>query len=291
MIKTTEFSETEPAGILDGVIVLIENIKTIVVGPLVGALIGLGTVLFLPQSYISNAIISVPSPAPPALPITAAQQVATIMGSAVVLDPVIDGLGLSPGIARDIARARLAEQVKATVGKDSLVRLQVNADTPAAAQKVASAVITAWLKSTRPSELERAVLEKKLEYVKASLSIVDKVFLVLLTDSPQSSSTVSRKDVGISLVAVAELRDRYHEQILLIPNALEGVSPDAVKQAPTLPSDSTKPKRTVMIISAAAVGFIAAILWVMMSSWFNQLKVSPTTADKMARLRLALRSL
>ena len=213
------------------------------------------------------------------------------MGSPVVLDPVIDGLGLSQGVAKDIARARLGEQVKASVGKDNLVRLDVSASTPDSAQKIASAVIAVWLKSTRPSERERADLEKKLEYTKASLTTVDKVFFHLLTDRPKESLTVSRKDAGISLVAVAELRDRYLEQVLLLPRALEGVSPDVIKQAPTLPAVATKPKKSMVVISAASIGLLAVALWVMMSSWFNQAIASPVTAEKMARLRLKLTGL
>jgi uncharacterized protein involved in exopolysaccharide biosynthesis len=284
MTPTTEFIEPESTGLLDGVIGLVENIKVLISAPIVGGLIGLAIAFALPQSYTSSAIISTPIPIPPNLPITTPQQVASIMGSPVVLDPVIDALGLSPGLSRDIARTRLGEQVKTSVGKDNLVRLEVTADTPARAQKIASAVISAWLKSTRPSDRERADLEKKLEYTKASLSTVDKVFLHLLNDSPQESLTVSRKDAGISLVAVAELRDHYLEQVLLLPRTLEGISPDVVKQVPTLPTAAAKPKKSLVVLLCAAIGLLLAVFWVLMQSWVSKAKASPVTAEKLARL-------
>ena len=289
MTPTTELTEPEFTGLLDGVIGLVENLKVLVLAPIAAGLIGLAIAFVLPQSYTSSAIISTPIPIPPNLPVTTPQQVASIMGSPVVLDPVIDALDLSPGLSRDIARNRLSEQVKTSVGKDNLVRLEVSADTPAGAQKIASTVINAWLKSTRPSERERADLEKKLEYTKASLSTVDKVFLHLLTDSPKESLTVSRKDAGISLVAVAELRDHYLEQALLLPRTLEGISPDVVKQLPTLPTAAAKPKKSLVILLSSTFGLAMAIFWVFMQSWAAKVSASPTTAEKMARLRLRLR--
>lgn len=288
MTQVTEFAETEATGILDWVIFLMENIKLLVFGPSIFALVGLGIAFVLPQSYTSSAIISMPNL------LTAAQmsqQVATIIGSPVVLDPVIDILGLSPGLSRDVARARLASQLKSSVGKDNLLRLEVTAKSPVDAQKIATTVISVWLKSTKPSDQERADLEKRLEYTKTSLATVDKVFLEMLAGDPKERLGMSRKDAGISLVAIAELRDRYLEQILVLPRALEGVSPDVVKQLPTLPTMAAKPKKLMVVIAFTAVGVVLSLLLILIHSWLDKANASPVITEKIAHLRSRVSSL
>ena len=95
-----------------------------------------------------------------------------MMVSSFVLDPVITALNLSGGQAREEARAGLAKQIKASVGKDGLLRLEVSATAPLEAQAIGNAVIDHWLKSTIPAEQERADLEKRLAYAKAALMSV-----------------------------------------------------------------------------------------------------------------------
>jgi len=118
--------EQDEISLLDILVTLAENAKLLIIGPLLAGLLALGIGYTLPQSFTSYALLAAPSP----------PQVATMMVSPSVLDPVIAALNLSAGESSEVARAGLASRIKASVGKDGLLRLEVGATTPLEAQAI-----------------------------------------------------------------------------------------------------------------------------------------------------------
>ena len=156
--------EEREISLMDLLLVVAENLKLLVLGSVLVGLLAWGWANILPQNYTSLAIL--------VLPTATATQAASLMVSPVILDPVIDSLKLADGRSMQRARAELASQVKAVVGKDGLLRVDVTAQVPKLAQSISIAVVSTWLKSTVPGEQDRADLEKRLEYAKNSLASV-----------------------------------------------------------------------------------------------------------------------
>ena len=294
--------EENEVSLLDLLVVVAENLKLLVLGPLVVGVLALGVAFVLPQSYVSQAVLALPTAVattnqnpsqPQALVFTPTPaQAAAMMASPLVLDPVIESLKLaeSEGRAMGAERSKLTSQVKAVVGKDGLLRLDVTANTPAQAQAIASAVVDSWLKSTVPSEQERAVLEGRLAHAKVSLESVNRFMARLAADDVPAAQKAARTgDAGTSLVAVGELQARYLNEVLSIPRALKGLSrDDVVKQPPTLPTEATAPKKgLIAVLCALAAGFVL-LLWVFMRQAWRNATQDPQAAPKLARLRAAL---
>lgn len=212
-----------------------------------------------------------------------------MMVSPLVLDPLIESLKLSEGRPIEVARKKLGDQIKATVGKDGLLRLDVTATTPAQAQALANAVIDSWLKSTLPGEQDRADLEKRLGYARVSLDATRRLLERLTAEGGASlNKPLTRGEAGTSIVAVGELQARYLSEVLNIPRWLQGLSRDVVKQPPTLPTEPVSPKKSlVAVLSALAAGFVL-LLWVFMRQAWRNAAQNPETAEKQARLRLAM---
>src|SRR5450830_478787 len=148
--------EENEISLLDLLITMAENLKLLILWPVLVGLLALAIGYSLPQRFTSQAILALPTTTPTPTPM----QAAAMMVSPLVLDPVIQTLSLFPGITVESARVQLASQIKTTVGKDGLLRLDATANTPLAAQKIANAVIDNWLKTTVPGEKDRADLEK-----------------------------------------------------------------------------------------------------------------------------------
>lgn len=125
----------------------------------------------LPQSFTSQAILSLATPT--AAVITQTAQAAALMVSPVVLDSVIELLKLYTGQPLQFARAALAGQIKTASGKDGLLRLEVTAHKPSNARGIANTVIGSWLKSSVPGEQVRAELERRLGFANDSLKSVN----------------------------------------------------------------------------------------------------------------------
>ena len=270
--------ENNQFSLIDLLLVIAENIKLLVLGPLAIGVIALLAGFALPQSFTSQAILA---SAPP--------QAVTMMTSPLVLDPVIKILNFADGISIEAARAKLAGQIKAVIGKDALLRLDVTAKTPSEAQKNANLIIDAYLKSTAPGELDRADLEKRLTYAKTSLDSVRKLIERITSNGAGIlNKPITLGEAGTSVVALGELQARYLGEVLSIPRTIQGLSRDAVIQPPTLPTEAVAPKKSLIAILSTLVGGFVLLMWVFVLKAWGNARQDPMSAMKLARLRAAL---
>ena len=271
-------SEATEISLLDLLLVIAENIKLLVLGPLLFGLAALAAGYAMPQSFTSQAILT-----------TAPAQAVSMMVSPLVLDPVIKSLNLAEGNSIEGARVKLASQIKATLGKDTLLRLDITAASPAEAQKLANLVIDAYFKSTVPGELDRLDLEKKLDYAKTSLAAVRRLLSgITAGGSGLLNKPLTLGEAGTSVVALGELQARYLGDVLSIPRALQGLSRDVLIQPPTLPTVAAAPKKGLIAILAALASGFALLLWVFLRKAWMSTAQDPLGAEKQKRLQAAL---
>ena len=263
-------------------VVVAENLKLLILGPFAAGLLALGIAFALPQSYVSQAILALPAPAP--------TQAAAMMVSSIVLDRVVESMKLSKGQPIQVASKTLANEIKATVGKDGLLHLDVSAPSAIQAQAIANAVIDSWLISTVPSEDDRADLEKRLSYAKLAFDSTTRFMEHFI---PKDSASLNNpllldQGGGATIVAVGELQARYLSEVLSTSRSLKGLSRNIITQPPTLPTEHVSPKKGLFAtLSALAAGF-ALLLWVFMRQAWRNAVLDPQAAPKLARLRAAL---
>ena len=267
---------------LDVMVVLAENWKILLVGPLLIGLLALVSSYACLQNFVSNSILS-----PPASPQTPAQAT-VVMTSPLVLDRVIESLQIADGRSLQAARANLAKRISVSTGKDGLVRLDVTANTPMAAQTIANAIIDNWLITTVPQAQERVELEARLAYAKEALASIRRL-LARLTSLGASdfNRTLASGESGIGVVALGELQARYFSEVLTIPRTLQGLSRAVVIQPPTLPTEPVN-KRGLTVMLATLGGALTLLLWVFALDAWRKAGQNSQSAGKQARLLVAL---
>jgi hypothetical protein len=274
---------------LDLLLVLAGNAKLLLLGPLVAGLFALALSYLLPQKYVSEAILVIPIATGGTAQPTA--QAASLMRSPLVLDPVIVAFDLSKGRSVNLARQEFAEAVKASVGKDGLLRLAVTGPSAAQSQALANAVIDAWVKTTKPAEQDRKDIETRLSYAKTSLDGVTALVARLSKESGSYlAQPLSRGEAGATLASVGDLQSRYVNEVLNLTRSLQGLSRDVVVQPPTLPTEHVSPKKSMIAILAALGTGFALLLWVFMRQSWRALATRPEAADKLDRLRATFKS-
>lgn len=277
--------ETGQASLLDLLLVLAENAKLLLLGPLLAGLLALGVSFALPQQFVSESIMAVPpTPQSPA-------QAASLMRSPLVLDPVVAAFDLAKNRSITQARKDLAEHVKSSVGKDGLLRLEVTGPSPTQAQAIANALIDAWLKTTKPAEQDRKDLETRLTYAKASLEGVSGLLARLSKESASYlAQPLNRGVAGTTLASVGELQSHYLNEVLSVNRALQGLSRDVVVQPPTLPTEHVSPKKSLIAFLAALATGFALLLWASVRQSWRGLATQPGAATKLSRLRAAFKT-
>lgn len=275
-----ESKEQAEISLLEFLLVIAENIKLLVLGPVVAGLLALAIALALPQKFVSQAILAFPSSAN-----TNAAQAAVMMVSPLVLDPVLVAHDLTKGRSIQVARTELADQVKAAVGKDGLLRLDVTANSAQEAHALANDIIDSWLKSTALSEQERKGLEKRLSVAQIGLKAVTALLDRLALDGGASlAKQLARGEAGTGLVAVGALLSQYLTDVLTIPNALQGLSRDVVKQPPTLPTGAVSPKQGIIFaIVTFGAGFLLLPLVFVRQAW-RRWAMDPSAAQMQMRV-------
>lgn len=282
--------EESVASLLDTLVVVAENLKLLILGPLAVGLLALGICYLVPQSYTSEAIVALPlTSANPVIGTTATAQAAAVMTSALVLDPVIASLNLAEGRPLQVVRKKLVSKVKAVVGKDGLLRLDTTANTPEEAQNIGNAVISSWLKTTIPGAEDRVDLEKRLESAKTSLDSVERLLKRMTTEGPSNlAQPLTRGEAGTSIVAIGELQTRFLGEVLSIPRALQGYSRDVVKQRPTLPTETVAPKKGMIAILATLGSGIVCLLYIFVRRSWEKSVDNLELAKKQSRLLAAI---
>jgi LPS O-antigen subunit length determinant protein (WzzB/FepE family) len=271
-------NEEQDISLMDLLLVLAENIKLLLIGPLLVGLVALAIAFGLPQSFTSQAIL-----------VSTPTQAVSMMASPLVLDPVIKILDFGQGQSIEGARAQLASQIKATFGKDALLRLDVTASSPADAQKLANLIIDQYLKSTIPGAMDRIDMEKRLAYAKVSLESVRSLIERITTGGAgYLNKPITLAEAGTSVVALGELQARYLGDVLSIPRALQGLSRDVVIQPPTLPTIAVAPKKSLIAVLAALASGFVLLLWVFVRRAWQTSAQDPLGGEKQARLRAAL---
>ena len=243
-----------------------ENLKLLILGPLLVGLIAWSAARFAPQNFTSYAILLLPEVVRLPTPFQTATVMVSpsiLMVSPSILDPVIAELKLTNGRSIQVTRKDIANNIKVYV-KDGLVLLDVTAHAPMQAQAIANAVIDTWLKSTFPAEQERADLEKRLSYAEKSLNAVTQLINQLSNESAANlNKPLSRGEVGSSFPGLGELQIRFLGEVLNISRQMRGLTREVVKQAPTLPTEPESPKSGLIAILAAVFAGVILLAWVL----------------------------
>jgi uncharacterized protein involved in exopolysaccharide biosynthesis len=108
-VTPSEANAVEEFTLLDLLLVVVDNLRLLVLGPLLAGLLAFIWVSLAPKTYESTAILK------------ANQATASLVNSASVLDPVAASLGLSKKLEVDDARLELKKQIKVNLNaKDNL---------------------------------------------------------------------------------------------------------------------------------------------------------------------------
>ena len=287
-------------GLFDVALLFVENLRLLVLVPLAVAAVAWGVATVVPPSYTSQAIMALPGApsapgainaqglfsSPVGFSMPTPQQAATIMG-AFTAPAGVDGPARSnAGASSNFEEVSSPVQIKARVGKDNFVYLEVNARSPRQAQQMARLVIDSWLKSTVPTGQDRDDLQRQLAFAKSGLEFVQKS---LQRANAGADTARASKSGEPSLGVIGEVNWRLAAEVVAIERALRGLTPDVIKQQPTLPVEPVSPKkRRIALFAWLAAAFFVVLVVLLRQAW-RRGSADPQILERQARLRAALR--
>ena len=255
---TDDFEDT--IDILDVLLTLAENLWLLILGPLLAGALVYGLTFLVPQEYQSTATLR------------AEADVATYMTTATVLDASLNNLGLLKGLSEEDAeqaRIDLQKRVSTQVGRnDKLVTLTVIADSPRAAQSMASEILVHAFSGLRPRgatlkrlETRKATLEQQIKELQVASRTAQKL---LEESSPAGDNGLLAESISSLSASVISMQ----EALLAVEASIQGYTDENVMQAPTLPKKPASPnKALIAILAAVGIGFLLTVFVLLRQFW------------------------
>ena len=199
MTNTPYTPEDDEISLLDILQTIIDNLRLLVIGPIVVGILSLFVALFIPKTYESTAILK------------SEQNLAGQILTASVLDPIATKLGYSPNMEADDARDKLKSKIKVIYNaKEKLVTLTAFSSSPQAAQTLANDVLTQVYIQTQPRDSAKQSLQKQL----TQLQTREK-------ELTQSAKLLERRLEQVSGSGVSEVAQGYAQLIGVIEKTQE----------------------------------------------------------------------
>lgn len=267
------------AGLLDLLVTVAENIRLLIIGPLVFGGCALIVGFLLPQTFQSVAMLQ------------ADQGTASLMTTATVLDPVIASLGLTKDDTLEEARTKLREHIKANVGRtDKLLTLTVSDRTALQAQAIANALLKQTYLESRPKGSARVRLGVQLDEARSRFkNAQDASAGVLKRLDSNGSATAGGVELARGYAELLSATGTAQAQVSLLEAQLEGLTDAQLVQAPTLAQKPSQPKKALIAIGATLIAGMVLLMFIFIRQSLANTTSSDNTAAKILRIRSAIR--
>ena len=269
--------------LLDLLVTVAENIKLLILGPLVVGALAFAGVFFWPSTYTSGFTLQGQKKAG-SLELFTPAQVNQLVNSPAVLADAAKALQSSGqgGWATLLQSGAVSSQVPRNT---THVQVTVKTQDPQAAQVVAQALLKATLDNSHPEGDDLKALEAALEKDKAALATA-KLMEARISATINSAEKVDPVLAQAYMTLLGTLPS-FLNTVEVGEHKLKGLT-DADVVSPPAPATVNKPKaKVVTAVAVLATGF-ALLLWVFVRKAFQGAAVNPESAAKLARIRQAL---
>jgi LPS O-antigen subunit length determinant protein (WzzB/FepE family) len=277
MTETPQLPEDDDISLLDLLQTIAENLRLLVIGPIVVGLLALAWASLMPKTYESTAIFK------------SEQNISGQMLSASVLEPIAAKLGYTPAMATDDAHDKLKGLIKASYNaKDKTVTVTSQGSTPQAAQSLATDLLAATFVQTQPRGSEKQNLLKHLGQLQTREKELTQTAKLLERRLEQATGN------GVSEVAqgyanLMGVIDKTQSSQIEVEKKLKGLDSSEVLQNPTLPTKKVAPKRGLITIMATLAAGFALLLFVFIRQALRNASQEAESAQKLSAINAAWR--
>ena len=264
--------------LMDLLLVLAENARLLMIGPLVAVLVTVAIGSLLPQRWESVTLLRGASPT-----------LVTVVTSPAVLLPVARAQGLAAGQSADEAVEKLRGRIKASFNpKDLVLTLTVLDDSPAAAQVLGHRIFEQLKRVSAPSGPEKARFEAQMADINRREEQIDGPIQALsarLREIPPSVASELSRSFG-QLISTAH---QLNADRMAIAKQLAGVDESHLLQAPSLPDRPQGRKLPLMALVVGLGAFFLLLLGAFLRVALRSAASDPGSARKLRRAREAWR--
>ena len=249
---------------------ILENLKLLLIGPLVVGVVAFGIASALPKWYTSTAYLSLDE--------AGARSADSLMRSTPVLDKVLAKLD----IPRDRRSLDSNRRIVVAPGEiqvaSKLFRLEYSDRDPRVAQKINSLFIEAWLDSTKPPRKKTEAIEAEIARRDLQAKSISQLLDRLQKDATSLVTQSQQGELATPMMNLIEKRDDNLKALVELRESLNGISSDVVFGPPDLPGEPSWPKKAIVTILAVVVSTLLLLVFVILRRFWS-VRSSALTRD------------
>ena len=245
--------DEDEISLLDLLLVVAENIRLLVLGPLVVALAALGVAFALPATYESEAWLRQAETSVPSF--TSDDVLRPLLSQA----PWITAQHRSPEQALDSLRQAITVSFNK---KNELVTLKVRAPSAAQAQQLNTALIEAFRQHRLPKGTDLMQIQQQIPLTKASLKELNTALERIANNIDQTTAGPDADSAVRAYTTLSQQRTELEKTLLELNQQLSGSGAEVFAQHPSLPEHPIAPKKSLMAVLAALATGFALLLFV-----------------------------
>jgi hypothetical protein len=274
---TGKYPTTRASGFRELTVVISDNLKLLVLGPVVSALLALAVASVLPKWYTSAAYLTVDE--------TAARVADARMRSAPILDKVLAEFP-ARGDTLEARRRFLDRNLRMTVAAgetqktSGLFRLEYSDRDPRVAQKVNSLFLDAWVASTQPRPDRRTEIEAEIERTDLQTKSITQLIDRLQKDAPSLVSQSPQGELATPILGLTTKRDQNLANLITLRRSLNGVSRDVLFSLPDLPEEPSWPDWKIVTAVTYFVAVLLLLMFVILRHFSAGLDAAPSSSSK-----------
>jgi len=271
--------DDDTISLLDLLLVITENIKLLIVGPIAVALIALAVTFVLPQRFESESWLRLGEAAGPQFT------------SDDILIPLLEKTPWITETAanREVALATLSTQIQTTFSKkDGLLKLKTEAPSPEQARQLNLALIDAYRAFSLPKGRSLEQIQQQIALIETSLKELRPIIQLVANNIDKVTPGTEGENVARAYINLVELQGARERALLDLNRQLLGFGEEVFAQSPSLPERAISQKRGLVTILAGLASGMALLLFVFIRSGWRSATQNPEDASKIQRIRQSL---
>ena len=271
--------DDDTISLLDLLVVVAENLKLLIAGPIAVALIALAVTFVLPKRFESESWLRLGEGAVPQLTSD---------------DIVIPLLEKTPWITekastRTEALRNLREDIQASFSKkDGLLKLKTVAPSAEKARQLNVALIDAYRAFSLPKGRGLEQIQQQIALTEESLKELAPIVERVAANIDKVTPGTEGDNVARAYISLVELKGARERALQDLNRQLLGFSVEVFAQSPSLPERPVSQKRALIGVLAGLASGMALLLFVFIRSGWRSAAQNPEDASKIQRIRQSL---
>lgn len=280
MTETPQLPEDDDISLLDLLLIIAQNLRLLIIGPIVVGLVALAGSSLWPSTYESSFTVYNPKK------LIEPQQISSLAVAVQTLN--VAAKTLKTAGQAELGQSLLAGAASSNIPRNTYtVNVKVQAVTAQAAHDMAQALLAATLQASRPQGDVLAELEQNLKKDQTALDNARQLEQRMNSNIQQNGS--SSADMVQSYAALLPIIATLSSRVDQHRARLEGLTQADVIAQPQVPGRPAKPNKGLLVLLASLATGFALLLFVFMRQALRNASQDAESAQKLSAIQAAWR--